>query len=95
MTAYILISLIECGLSPKTSTVVKNAIYCLKRTDDEPVGLYGDLMTTYALILAEEEREARGMMTDLLVEAKRSYRMLWWENEGILENCETDFFLKT
>lgn len=70
-------------MSPKTSAVVKNAIYCLKGTDEESVGLYGELMTAYALILAEEERDARTIMTDLLVEAKRSYRMLWWENEGM------------
>lgn len=81
LTAYILISLIESGMTPKTSTVIKNAIYCLKRTD-ESLGLYRDLMISYALLLAGETRDAQTMIIDLLKDAKRSYRMLWWENDG-------------
>lgn len=81
LTAYILISLIESGM-PKSSSVIKNAIYCLKG-NDESLGLYGDLLTTYSLLLAGEVRDAQSMMKLLLRESTRTYQKLWWESRGL------------
>lgn len=80
LTAYILISLIEAGI-PKDHPVIKNAIYCLKPTQ-ESLGMYGDLLSAYAFILAGEYRESQALMLELMEDAKRSYGMLWWESDG-------------
>ncbi|EEB14275.1 Ovostatin precursor, putative [Pediculus humanus corporis] len=85
LSAYILISLIEAGIS-KDSPIVKNTIFCLK-PNQESLGLYGDVLLSYALILAGEYRESQTLMFELLKEAKRTYGLLWWEADGTIESA--------
>ncbi|KAL0278728.1 UNVERIFIED_CONTAM: hypothetical protein PYX00_000462 [Menopon gallinae] len=80
LTAYIIISLIESGLVSESDPAMKNAVFCLKGIEQSS-GSYGELLTTYALLMVGEVRLAQGLMFETLKAANRVYGLLWWESD--------------
>ncbi|XP_066592787.1 alpha-2-macroglobulin-like protein 1 isoform X2 [Prorops nasuta] len=81
LTAYILVSLLESGVT-LTPSLINNALYCLEKgmasLDDSPYTL---ALSTYSLALLEHPR-ANGSMKLLMDRATRNHDLLWWEDKS-------------
>lgn len=65
---------------PESDPAMQNAVFCLKGIE-QSFGSYGELLTTYALLMVGESRLAQAAMFETLKSANRVYGLLWWESD--------------